>query len=59
LIFYEEPFVKGDEIYIMFHNKLWFSRRKGENFNFLRTYKNPEVNSTSKLRPVRLNYATS
>ena len=47
--------MKGDEVYIMYHNGSWFSRRKGENFNFLRTYKNPQLNSTSKLRAVSLN----
>ena len=47
VIIFPEPFMKDDEIYVMYHNGLWFSRRKGEQFNFLRTYKTPLVNSTN------------
>jgi hypothetical protein len=31
----------------MFHNKLWFSRKRDENYNFLRTFKNPNNSNMS------------
>jgi hypothetical protein len=51
--------MKNEEIFLMYHNGLWFSRKKGEHFNYLQTYKNPpilpnELNST-KIKPVCLN----
>lgn len=47
------PFYRGEEIYVMLHNNLWFSRKRNENYNFLRTYKMPHVNSAnSDLKPI-------
>jgi hypothetical protein len=43
------PFYRGEEIYAKFHNNLWFSRKRFENFNFLRTYKMPKEGINKKL----------
>ena len=47
------PFYRGEEIYVMLHNNLWFSRKRYENYNFLRTYKMPRLNDLkSDLKPI-------
>ncbi|CAF0786869.1 unnamed protein product [Brachionus calyciflorus] len=47
------PFLRGEEIYLMYHNNLWFSKKRDENYNFLRTYKMPEKTLSQKIIVVR------
>ena len=47
------PFYRGEEIFVMLHNNLWFSRKRNENYNFLRTYKMPRLGiSNSDVKPI-------
>lgn len=48
----QDPFFRGEEIYLMFQNSLWFSRKRDENFNFLRTYKMPKLDNILDFMPV-------
>lgn len=37
------PFHKGEEIFIIYHDGLWFSKKRNENYNFLRSFKTPRL----------------
>jgi len=35
------PFVRGEEIYVTYHDQLWFSKSRDGNYDFLRTFRTP------------------
>ena len=48
------PLFKAEEIFMTYHNGLWFSRKKNENFNYLRTFKMPydQLNDASNYNQI-------